>query len=705
MRTATTPPARIVFRGHFGSETETAALKFFGRQGIYLHIFPVNSTSLVLQAVLSQQAEYGILEVENSAHGTINNTYEEILRPQFLNLQVVGEVLVSQAYHLAVLVGTKLEDVQEIIATVSAFDLCSDYVSECLKRNPKMKFTVVNDSPTACLKLKNRHSTDCAVIVERRTAHYFQLQIVNEIPLSNDKDLISRFLMFSLQPVKLSPNDETKVMVAFSTPDQPKQLLRIVCAFAHRGFDILRIETRSLKPQDSLTRGPQFSGLMEIKGSLTDSLMKMALEDFEEFCIWSRILGCFRSGMREGTNSFPLRYKQLPNPLGVQDHSQNFRIGNFVEMFPQEILLQIFLYVGGLQIEHIGRASQVSRSWNNLLNDNIFWYRMCLQRGWLFSSNQLHDFRKNRVSSSWKSLFQNVYCTHRNWVNAHFVKTSIPLNQCLLMAINGSEVYCVLSGNIIQTFTMPHVHLSTQQFEMQISSIAANDDFLVIGSSDSNIYVFQNYLNLRKLIATLNGHFGKVRCLQIKGQIIVSGAVDGIRAWEIVKGKEDQNNNQEGEITEIKQISYIPAPQKPLTKIDFDENLIVTANDSLVMIWDMVNGLLLHSLQEPSSVWGVRMKGEEIVANCWNGHLVKYNPQNANLILRLETQSLNCFEFDEYFIVGATEKTICIWDTKTGQLMQRIETVAGGRSISFNQNFLFYATDDSLEVFDFSFHL
>ena len=84
--------SRIAFQGERGAFSEMAAIKYFGSS-----IEPVLCKTFkeVSQRVNSQEAEYGILPIENSQTGGINEVHDLLLHQE---LFAVGEVTVSYTH-------------------------------------------------------------------------------------------------------------------------------------------------------------------------------------------------------------------------------------------------------------------------------------------------------------------------------------------------------------------------------------------------------------------------------------------------------------------------------------------------------------------------------------------------------------------------------------------------------------------------------
>ncbi|NXF92189.1 FBXW8 protein, partial [Eubucco bourcierii] len=83
----------------------------------------------------------------------------------------------------------------------------------------------------------------------------------------------------------------------------------------------------------------------------------------------------------------------------------------FDVQLPYELALKIFQYLGKTEL---GRCAQVSRTWKVLAEDEVLWYRLCQQEGYLLDANI-------SAHCSWKLALKNCHARERtlttNWKN------------------------------------------------------------------------------------------------------------------------------------------------------------------------------------------------------------------------------------------------------------------------------------------------
>ena len=100
----------------------------------------------VFAAVEQGLCEYGILPIENSTYGTVNEVYDLMKNYRF---HIVRSIKLKVDHSLLVLPGTELKDVKEIFSHEQAIGQCSEF----LKAHPGIKVTVCDNTAAAAKML------------------------------------------------------------------------------------------------------------------------------------------------------------------------------------------------------------------------------------------------------------------------------------------------------------------------------------------------------------------------------------------------------------------------------------------------------------------------------------------------------------------------------------------------------------------------
>src|SRR5580765_7972915 len=97
---------KVAYQGEPGAYSERAVNSLFPEA----EPLPCDTVRLVFSRVTSGEAAFGVVPLENSQAGSVNETYELLLHTNLL--QIVGEAVVRVDHALLGKPGTRLEDVR-----------------------------------------------------------------------------------------------------------------------------------------------------------------------------------------------------------------------------------------------------------------------------------------------------------------------------------------------------------------------------------------------------------------------------------------------------------------------------------------------------------------------------------------------------------------------------------------------------------------
>ncbi|XP_071619851.1 F-box/WD repeat-containing protein 8 isoform X2 [Heliangelus exortis] len=104
----------------------------------------------------------------------------------------------------------------------------------------------------------------------------------------------------------------------------------------------------------------------------------------------------------------------------IRDLNEINEVPFFDVQLPYELALKIFQYLGKTEL---GRCAQVSRTWKVLAEDEVLWYRLCQQEGYLLDTS-ISD------QSCWKLALRNCRARERtlktNWKNRVGAVSQLP---------------------------------------------------------------------------------------------------------------------------------------------------------------------------------------------------------------------------------------------------------------------------------------
>jgi prephenate dehydratase len=117
--------ARVAFQGEAGAFSEEALRAYFGEQeGVV--VLPRRAFRGVAEAVVSGEAEYGILPVENTISGRVTDACDVLSTS---SLAVVGEIVRPIRHCLLGVNAAGFEEIRQVISHPAALAQCKRFLS------------------------------------------------------------------------------------------------------------------------------------------------------------------------------------------------------------------------------------------------------------------------------------------------------------------------------------------------------------------------------------------------------------------------------------------------------------------------------------------------------------------------------------------------------------------------------------------------
>ena len=129
---------KLAFQGERGAFSEDAAIKLFGGD---IDFLPCVQLRDVFRAVSEGEVRFGVVPLENSQAGSINETYDLLLT---YPLNIFAEVILKVSHCLMALPGEKLTDITTIYSHPQALAQCEEFLSK-LKNNSFMVYKGINN--------------------------------------------------------------------------------------------------------------------------------------------------------------------------------------------------------------------------------------------------------------------------------------------------------------------------------------------------------------------------------------------------------------------------------------------------------------------------------------------------------------------------------------------------------------------------------
>lgn len=268
----------IAFQGVSGAYSEKAIHSYFGDE---IATSPCPSFRDVFESVLTGKAPYGLIPVENSLAGTINENVDLLL--QYPDITVAGEHRLRIKHNLIGLKGASLKDIREVYSHPQGLAQCADF----LEKNSHIKGIPFYDTAGAVAYIAECGDSSKAAIAGEEAARVYRLEILKRGIETNPRNYTKFFILARREKVEeMFPN---RAVIVFSTQDKPGELLKCLNVLADQNINMNKLESRPIhgKPWEYM-----FFLSLDIPEDI--SLFSSALSNLKNYARDIRILGKYR---------------------------------------------------------------------------------------------------------------------------------------------------------------------------------------------------------------------------------------------------------------------------------------------------------------------------------------------------------------------------------------------------------------------------
>jgi prephenate dehydratase len=283
---------RVVFQGEPGAFSEEAVLAYFDDS---VEPVPVPTWRAVFEAVSDRTATAGVAAIESSLAGSIRETYDLLAEFYDAGVRIVGEVSVPVRLALVALPGASADEIDRVYSHAQALAQADEFL-----RTRSWQVMTTYNTAGAARMIAEQGERRAAAVASPRVAALYGLKVVAG-DIQSGSDNRTRFAVLGREgdgevagTVSTGEDRALKTTLVFAVRNVPGSLHRCLGAFAKRGVNLSRLESRP-------TRAARWEYVfwVDLDADSHDRVCAAALEDLRREAQMVRVLGSYPRAREE----------------------------------------------------------------------------------------------------------------------------------------------------------------------------------------------------------------------------------------------------------------------------------------------------------------------------------------------------------------------------------------------------------------------
>lgn len=263
-----------------GSYSEEACKRIFGENAALRYYDTFAET---FSAIDKGEADYGVLPIENSTAGIVEDTYSMLERRE---MYISRRLSLPIKHVFAAKKGASLGEIKSVLSHEQALNQCRAFIEKnalSIKRAP--------NTSIAARDVARGNDPSLACICSAYCAKLYELDILAENIADCDENF-TRFIVVS-KTLQI-PNGADTISVCVSLPHKTGSLWRLLTRFFYLDLNLTKIESRPMPPWIKKKVGESsfdFIFYLDFEGKISDPAVASLLDSLEQDCAYYRFLG------------------------------------------------------------------------------------------------------------------------------------------------------------------------------------------------------------------------------------------------------------------------------------------------------------------------------------------------------------------------------------------------------------------------------
>jgi chorismate mutase/prephenate dehydratase len=265
---------KVAFQGERGAYSESAVYTYFGDDA---EVKPCRDLTEVFESVDKQKVPVGVVPVENSLEGSVNQTYDLFLTH---NLKVSGEIIIRISHCLIANPSTSLAAVKTVYSHPQALAQCRSFLERL-----DSELIPTYDTAGSVKMLKEKGLKDAAAVASEKAAEIYGMKILAR-EIEDTPTNYTRFFVISKEDAAMTGKDKTSII--FAAKHKPGALYHALEEFEKRNINLTKIESRPTRQKPW-----EYNFYLDFEGHRTEENCAEALKALEKKAAFLKILGSY----------------------------------------------------------------------------------------------------------------------------------------------------------------------------------------------------------------------------------------------------------------------------------------------------------------------------------------------------------------------------------------------------------------------------
>src|SRR3990167_3465526 len=270
---------RVAIQGQQASFHDIAARRFLGTD---VKIVNCETFEATFAALASGKADKIVVALENSLFGSINQTYDLLLKYKFW---IAGELYLHIKQCLIGLPGTKLSDITEVYSQLPALAQCETFLDTKL---PHAKRIEQHDTAASVAVVKAWNDPHKVAIASAEAAQLHGLKVLAQ-EIETYKHNYTLFVL--IEKTKSVSKSANKTSMVITTDHKPGALYSALGVFAGSQMNLTKLQSRPI-----MGKAWHYLFYLDVDAAVETVEFKAVLKSLKKQGCQVTILGSYQAG-------------------------------------------------------------------------------------------------------------------------------------------------------------------------------------------------------------------------------------------------------------------------------------------------------------------------------------------------------------------------------------------------------------------------